>query len=119
MVARADQNTSGALLEFSMRTAIHETSCVSSAIFVWNNNKISPCSLNSVVAQWVRRWTTDHRVMVRIHRETFFSNCFYLSFMLGQVNFSDIVILCNRPNNFCQQNLKCFDEPLLSQGLFS
>ena len=45
------------------------------------------------------------------------SNCFYLSFMLGQVNFSDISILCNRPNNCCQQNLKCFDEHLFSLGL--
>ena len=48
-----------------------------------------------------------------------FSNYFYLSFMLGQVNFSDIAILCNRPNNCCQQNLKCFDEPLFSTGLLS
>ena len=47
-----------------------------------------------------------------------FSNCFYLSFMLGQVNFCDIAILCNRPNNCCQQNSKCFDEPLFSSGLF-
>ena len=46
------------------------------------------------------------------------SSCFYLSFMLGQVNFSDIAILCNRSNNCCQQNLKCFDEALFSLGLF-
>ena len=31
------KNTSGALLEFSMRTAMHGTFCVSSAISVWNN----------------------------------------------------------------------------------
>ena len=48
-----------------------------------------------------------------------FQQFFYLSFMPGQVNFSDIVILCNRPNNCCLQNLKCFDEPLFSLGLFS
>ena len=30
--------------------------------------------------------------------------------MLGQVNFSDMAILCNRPNNCCQQNLKWFDD---------
>ena len=48
-----------------------------------------------------------------------FSNYFYLSFMLGQVNFSDVTILFNRSNNSCQQNLKCFDEPLFSLGLFS
>ena len=38
--------------------------------------------------------------------------------MIGQVNFNDIAILCNRPNNSCQQNLKCFDKPLFSLGLF-
>ena len=47
------------------------------------------------------------------------SSCFYLSFMPGQVNFSDTAILCNEPNNCCQQNVKCFDEPLFSLGLFS
>ena len=47
-----------------------------------------------------------------------FSNYFCLSFMLGQVDVSDTAILCNRPNNCCQQNLKCFDEPLFSLGLF-
>ena len=36
-VTRADQNTGGALLGFSVRTAMHGTSCVSSAITVWNN----------------------------------------------------------------------------------
>ena len=30
------------------------------------------------------------------------------------MDFSDIVILCNRPNNCCQQNLKSSDEPLFS-----
>ena len=34
-----------------------------------------------------------------------FQQLFYLSLMLGQVYFSDIAILCNRPNNCCQQNL--------------
>ena len=48
-----------------------------------------------------------------------FSNNFYFSFMLGQVNFRDITILCNRPNNCYQPNLKCFDKPLFSLELFS
>ena len=50
ILTSADQNTGGALLEFSITTAMHETSCVSPAIYVWNNNKnykISPCPLNS------------------------------------------------------------------------
>ena len=34
---RADQNTGGALLEFPMRTAVHEKSRVSSAISVFDN----------------------------------------------------------------------------------
>ena len=68
---------------------------------------------------------TDHRVVQLVGLsppgdvfQICFSNYFYLSFMLGQVNFSDITILCNTPNN-CQQNLKCFEEPLFSLGLFS
>ena len=36
-LVRADQNKSGALLEFPMRTAMHGKSRVSSAIFVCNN----------------------------------------------------------------------------------
>ena len=44
---------------------------------------------------------------------------FYLSFMLGQVDLSDLAILCNSPSNFCQQNPNCFDGPLFSLGLFS
>ena len=30
------------------------------------------------------------------------------------MDFSDTAILCNRPNNCCQQNLEYFDEPLFS-----
>ena len=59
---RSDQNTGGALFEFFMRTAMHGTSCVSSAISICHN-KISPHSLTGGVAQSVRRWTRDHRVM--------------------------------------------------------
>ena len=33
--------------------------------------------------------------------------------MPGLMDFSDVAILCNRPDNCCQQNLKCFDECLL------
>ena len=44
----------------------------------------------------------------------YFCNHFYFSFMLGLVDFSDIAILCNRPNNCCQQNLKSSDQPLFS-----
>ena len=49
----------------------------------------------------------------------YFYVSFQLSFMLSQVNFSDIAILCNRPNNCCQQDFKFFDEPLFSLALFS
>ena len=47
----------------------------------------------------------------------FFSNDFYFGFMLGLMDFSDIAILCNRPNNCCHQNLKYFNEPLFSLTL--
>ena len=38
-LTRADQNTGGAFLEFSMRTAMHGTSHVLSAISVCHNQK--------------------------------------------------------------------------------
>ena len=49
----------------------------------------------------------------------FFSAMIFISVLLGLMDFSDIVILCSRPNSCCQQNLNCFDMPLLSLGLFS
>ena len=49
----------------------------------------------------------------------YFSAIIFISVLLGLVYSSDIVILCSRPNSCCQQNLKCFDMPLLSLGLFS
>ena len=49
----------------------------------------------------------------------FFSAMTFISVLLGILDFSDIVILCGRPNSCCQQSLKCFDMPLLSSGLFS
>ena len=70
------------------------------------------------VVRWVKRWSSNHRVVqaddVEADNKIFFSNDFYFSFMFGLMDFSDIVILCNMPNNCCQQNLKCFDEPLFS-----
>ena len=47
----------------------------------------------------------------------FFSAMIFISVLLDLMDFSDI--LCSRPNGCCQQNLKCFDVPLLSLGLFS
>ena len=76
------------------------------------------------VAQWVRRWISNYRVVQAegsrprgdVHQ--FFQQLFYFSFMLGIIDFSDIAILCSRPNSCCQQNHKCFYKPLLSLGLF-
>ena len=48
----------------------------------------------------------------------FFSATIFISVLLGLMDYSDIVILCSSPNSCCQQNLKCFDMPLLSSGLF-
>ena len=77
------------------------------------------------VAQWVRRWSSDHRVVqakvqarVDIYMPNFYSAMIFMSVLLGLMNFSDIVILCNRPNSCCQQNHKCFDLSLSSSGLF-
>ena len=55
LVIGADQNTGGALLEFSIRTAMHGTSGLSSAISVCHRNKISLCPFTDGVAQRVRR----------------------------------------------------------------
>ena len=43
----------------------------------------------------------------------------FISVLLELIDFSDIVMLRSGPNSCCQQNLKCFDLPLLSLGLFS
>ena len=48
-----------------------------------------------------------------------FSAMIFISVLLGLIDFSDIVMLGSGPNSCCQQNLKCFDMPLLSLGLFS
>ena len=79
------------------------------------------------VAQWVRRWSSDHRVVQAegsspggdTYQTFFFSAMIFISVLLGLNDFSDIVMLLIGPNSCCQQNLKCFDMPLLSLGLFS
>ena len=55
------------------------------------------------------------RALVEIFTD-FFSAMIFISVLLGLMNFSDIMILCSRPNSCCQQNLKCFGMPLLSLG---
>ena len=39
----------------------------------------------------------------------YFSAMIFISVLLDLMDFSDIVMLRNRPNSCCQQNLKCFD----------
>ena len=51
--------------------------------------------------------------------QTFFLAMIFISVLLGLIDFSDIMMLCSGPNSCCQQNLTCFDMPLLSLGLFS
>ena len=43
----------------------------------------------------------------------------FISVLLGLMDFSDIVMLSSTPNSCCQQNLRYFDMPILSLGLFS
>ena len=43
----------------------------------------------------------------------------FVSVLSGLMDFSYMATLCNRPNDCYQKNLKCFDMPLLSLGLFS
>ena len=81
---------------------------------------ISITKLRTVeVAQWVKRWSSSHRVVQAegsvpggyIYQMFFFNNNFYFNFVEPN-GLQDIVILCSRPNSCCQQNLKCFDMPL-------
>ena len=51
--------------------------------------------------------------------QTLLSAIIFISVLLGLIDFSDIVLLRSGPDSCCQQNLKCFDMPLLSVGLFS
>ena len=51
--------------------------------------------------------------------QAFFSVMIFISVLLGLIDFSDIVMLRIRSNSCCQRNLKYFDMPLLSLGLFS
>ena len=44
----------------------------------------------------------------------FFSAMIFISVLLGLIDFSDIVMLRSGPSSCCQQNLTCFDMPLLS-----
>ena len=78
------------------------------------------------VAQWIRRWSSDHRVVQAEGSspggdtyQTYFSAMIFISVLSSLIDFSDIVMLRSRPNSACQQNLKCFDMPLLSLDLFS
>ena len=64
MCTSADQNKGGALLEFLMRIAMHGISRVSSAISVCDNQQNFEIDFSLVaVAQWVRRWSSGHRVV--------------------------------------------------------
>ena len=47
-----------------------------------------------------------------------FSAIIFISVLSGLIDFSDTVMLGSGPNSCRQQNLKCFDMPLLSLGLF-
>ena len=79
-----------------------------------------------VVVEWVKHWSSEHRVVQAegsspggyTYQAFFFSNDFF-SVLSGLMDFSDIVMLRSRPTSCCQQNLKCFDMPFLSLGLFS
>ena len=78
------------------------------------------------VAHLVRRWSSDHKVVQAEGSspggdtyQTIFSATIFISVLLGLIDFSDIVMLGSGPNSRCQQNLKCFDTPLLSRSLGS
>ena len=72
----------------------------------------------------LRRWNSDHSMVqaegLSPDGDTYqnFSAMIFISVLLGLINFGDIAMLGSGPNSCCQQNLKCFDMPLLSLGLF-
>ena len=77
------------------------------------------------VVQWVRRWSSGNRVVQAEGQSLggdkyliFFSAIIFISVLLGLMDSSDIMILCNGPNSYCQQNLTCFDMSLLCLSLF-
>ena len=90
-------------------------------------NKISGSSPSVVVAQWVRRWRGNHR-MVQAEGSSprgdvyqiSFQQWFYFSFMLGLMDFSDIAILCSRPKVVANKTLSVLINlyHLFSSGLF-
>ena len=95
---RADHNTGGAFSESSVKTAMHGTSCVFSAISVCNvYQSLTTLFQSEPVARLVRRWTIDHRTLsgespsplvdsTCIYQQICFGYDFYFSFMLGLVD---------------------------------
>ena len=77
------------------------------------------------VAQWARRWSSDHRVVQvegsipGVDTSNILSAMAFILILSGLIDFSDIVMLHSGSNSCCQQNLECFETPLLSLGLFS
>ena len=67
---RADQNTGGTLLEF-MRTAMHRTSCVSSAISLCNIYIFIFMTIlpSGAVARLTRRWSLSPPGRLCMHFE--------------------------------------------------
>ena len=55
---------------------------------------------------------------MEIVNKHFFQQSLLFQFLLGVIDFCDIVMLHSEPNSCCQQNLECFYVPLLSLGLF-
>ena len=108
---------------------MHGKSHVSFAISACDNQQNFIVGFSTVVVvQWIRRWSSGHCVVQAEGSSPggyiyqFFSTMIFITVLLGIMDFSDIVRLCNRQNSCYQQNLiwlKCFDMPLLSLGLFS
>ena len=102
---------------------MHGRPRVSSAIPVCDNEQNFNINFSTVlVAQWVRCWSLGHRVVraegsspgKATYRIFFISAMIFISVLLGPMGFSDIVIFYSRPNSCYQQNLNCFDMPLIS-----
>ena len=96
---------------------MHGKSRVSSAISVCDDKQNFITDFSTMCRSSVRvvvTWCCKLKVRDQVEINTkFFSSMIFILVLLGLMDFSDVVILCNRPNN-------CFDiMPLLSLGFFS
>ena len=91
-------------------------------LLLGNTLAIQPCSYEAASKPLLPKVVTGWcKLKVRARVGTLikhFLAMIFISVLLGLIDFSDTAMLHSRTNSCCQQNLKRFDVPLLSLGLF-